>query len=221
MITVDVERRRWDRRAGFPLERWTIRDSRKWICSLAKGRTLEVGVGTGLNLPLYRRDLELTGIDLNPGMLAMARRRATESGRTIDLREGNAEMLPFPDASFDTVVCTLAVCSVADRGSAIGEMYRVLRPGGSVAAARPPGTTLDSRTSGPPRDPSWICGRTARAFVDGPHRAPGGPQARRTRLVGLARDAPGSVCLVHSRRDDDAGGGCDGGDEPYGGADAE
>jgi len=130
MITVDVERRRWDRRAGFPLERWTIRDSRKWICSLAKGRTLEVGVGTGLNLPLYGRDLELSGIDLNPGMLAMARRRATESGRNIDLREGNAEMLPFPDASFDTVVCTLAVCSVADRGSAIGEMYRVLRPGG-------------------------------------------------------------------------------------------
>ena len=130
MVAVEVERRRWDRRAGFPLERWTIRDSRKWICSLAHGRTLEVAVGTGLNLPHYRRDVELTGVDLNPSMLAMARRRATELGRDIDLRETNAEMLPFPDASFDTAVCTLAVCSVVDRGAAIGEMYRVLRPGG-------------------------------------------------------------------------------------------
>ena len=132
MVTVDVERRRWDRRAGFPLERWTIRDSRKWICSLAQGRTLEVGVGTGLNLPLYSRDLELTGVDLNPGMLAMARRRATELGRSIELRESNAETLPFPDASFDAVVCTLAVCSVANRDTAIAEMYRVLRPGGPL-----------------------------------------------------------------------------------------
>jgi ubiquinone/menaquinone biosynthesis C-methylase UbiE len=132
MVTVDAERRRWDRRAGFPLERWTIRDSRKWICSLAHGRTLEVAVGTGLNLPLYGRDLELTGIDINPGMLAMARRRAMELRRFIDLLETNAEMLPFPDASFDTVVCTLAVCSVADRGAAIAEMYRVVRPGGRL-----------------------------------------------------------------------------------------
>ena len=220
MITVDVERRRWDRRAGFPLERWTIRDSRKWICSLAKGRTLEVGVGTGLNLPLYGRDLELSGIDLNPGMLAMARRRATESGRVIDLGEGNAEMLSLPDASFDTVVHP---GSLLGGGSWFRHRRDVPGPasGWSVATARPPGTTLDSRTAGPTRDPSWICGRTPRAFVDGSHRASSSPQARHTQLVGLARDAPGSVCLVHSRRDNYAGGGGDIGDKPYGGADAE
>lgn len=152
MIMLDVERRRWDRRAGFPLERWTIRDSRKWICSLAKGRTLEVGVGTALNLPLYGRDLELTGVDLNPGMLAVARRRASELGRSIDLRETNAEMLPFPDEIFDTVVCTLAVCSVADRGAAIAEMYRVLRPGGLLLL-------LDHA------ERRWIRGRPARIAI--------------------------------------------------------
>jgi len=130
MVRMDVERRRWDRRAGFLMERWTIGDSRNWICSLALGRTLEVGVGTGLNFPLYGGDVELTGIDVNPGMLTMAHRRATELDRGVDLREGDAEMLPFPDASFDTVVCTLAVCSVAGRGAAIAEMYRVLRPAG-------------------------------------------------------------------------------------------
>ncbi len=130
MVKLDAERRRWDRRAGFPMERWTIGDSRNWICSLAQGQTLEVGVGTGLNLALYSHGVELTGIDVNPGMLAMARRRATELDRPVDLREGDAVLLPFPDASFDTVICTLAVCSVSDRDGAIAEMHRVLRPVG-------------------------------------------------------------------------------------------
>jgi len=130
MVSICVERRRWDRRAGFPMERWTIGDSRTWICSLAHGRTLEVGVGTGLNLPLYDGEVELTGVDVNPVMLAMARRRAAELHLSVDLREGDAHVLPFPDASFETVVCSLAVCSVADRGAVIAEMYRVLRPAG-------------------------------------------------------------------------------------------
>ncbi len=107
-----------------------IGDGRDWVCSRARGRTLEVAIGTGRNLPLYGDDVELTGVDLSPGMLDVARRRATELGRAVELREGEAERLPLPDESFDTVVCTLAVCEVADRGAILAEMYRVLRPGG-------------------------------------------------------------------------------------------
>lgn len=131
-------RRFWDRRAarydssGRYLERLLIGDSRDWICSRAHGRTLEVAVGTGRNLPRYGPQVRLVGLDLSPGMLAVARRRATDLGIEAELHEGAAESLPFPPESFDTVVCTLAVCSVADREAAIAEMHRVLRPGGRL-----------------------------------------------------------------------------------------
>lgn len=136
MVKREDARRAWDRRAagydnmGDRGERLAIGDSREWICSRARGRTLEVAVGTGRNLPRYRESVELVGIDLSPNMLAQARRRAHALGRRVELCEGAAEHLPFPDASFDTVVCTLGVCAVADRATAIVEMRRVLRPGG-------------------------------------------------------------------------------------------
>jgi ubiquinone/menaquinone biosynthesis C-methylase UbiE len=109
-----------------------IGDGRAWVCSRARGLTLEVAIGTGRNLSLYGPEVELTGVDLSPGMLEVARRRAAELGRAVELREGEAERLPFPDEAFDTVVCTLAVCAVADRGAVLAEMYRVLRPGGAL-----------------------------------------------------------------------------------------
>jgi SAM-dependent methyltransferase len=138
MVKPDIERGRWDQRAATydatpaRVERWAIGDSREWICRQARGRTLEVAVGTGRNLALYGDDVDLIGIDFSPGMLAVARRRADELGRTAQLREADAAHLPFPDASFDTVVCTLAVCAVPDRNAAIAEMHRVLRPDGRL-----------------------------------------------------------------------------------------
>ena len=138
MGNTDAIRSRWDRRAvhydaaGRLLERLLIGDSRAWIGRQATGRTLEVAVGTGRNLPHYPAGLDLTGLDLSPEMLARARRRAAELGRRVDLREGDAERLPFPDGSFDTVVCTLALCAVPDREAAIAEIDRVLRPGGRL-----------------------------------------------------------------------------------------
>lgn len=84
----------------------------------------------GRNIPWYDESVDLVGIDLSPRMLGVARRRADGLGHPVELREGAAEELPFPDASFDTVVCTLAVCAVSDRAAAIAEMHRVLRPGG-------------------------------------------------------------------------------------------
>lgn len=71
-------------------------------------RTLEVAVGTGLNLPFYPAEADLTGINFSPAMLAVARRRAGHLGRAVDLREADALVLPFRGACFDTVVCTFA-----------------------------------------------------------------------------------------------------------------
>jgi ubiquinone/menaquinone biosynthesis C-methylase UbiE len=68
-------------------------------------------------------------------MLAHARRRAAELGRTVDLREADALTLPFPDASFDTVVCTFGLCAVSDDAPAVAEAVRVLRPGGLLLLA--------------------------------------------------------------------------------------
>ncbi len=102
------------------------------MCSQAGGDTLEVAVGTGLNLPFYPAAVPLTGVDLSPEMLALTRRRAAEAGRDVTLLEANAQELPFPDSSFDTVVSTLAMCSVPDDRAALTEMHRVLRPGGHL-----------------------------------------------------------------------------------------
>lgn len=121
----DKEADRW--------ERWLLgAEHRSWACSRAVGDTLEVAIGTGLNLPHYPLGVRLTGIDLTPEMLAIAEGRARELGRDVDLREGDALDLPFREASFDTVVCTYALCSISDDAAAIAEMSRVLRPGGRL-----------------------------------------------------------------------------------------
>jgi ubiquinone/menaquinone biosynthesis C-methylase UbiE len=136
---IDVKRRlyakeapTYDREADF-VERWLFgTEHREWACSQARGDTLEVAIGTGLNLPHLPRNVRLTGVDLSPDMIALAVTRAKELGRTIRLTEGDAEHLPFAEDSFDTVLCTYALCSVRDDADAISEMHRVLRPGGRL-----------------------------------------------------------------------------------------
>ncbi|MGQ0776503.1 MAG: class I SAM-dependent methyltransferase [Pseudonocardiales bacterium] len=122
---------RYDRDMGF-FERLQFRGGREWVCSQATGDVLEVAVGTGRNLAYYPDGVRLTGIDFSPAMLAVARRRATELGCEVTLREADAQALPFPDASFDTVVCTLGLCGFPDERAAIAEMHRVLRPRGML-----------------------------------------------------------------------------------------
>jgi ubiquinone/menaquinone biosynthesis C-methylase UbiE len=124
----------YDRRMRF-FDRVLAGDSRAWVCAQATGQTLEVAVGTGLNLPFYPGGIELTGIDLSPAMLAVARQRAGHLGRAVDLREADALALPFPGASFDTVVCTFSLCAIPDEQAAVREMTRVLRPGGLLLLA--------------------------------------------------------------------------------------
>ncbi len=107
-------------------------NGRRWVGAQARGDVLEIAVGTGRNLPSYPRDVRLTGIDVSPAMLAIARRRAQELDRPVDLRVGDAQALPFPDARFDTVVSTLALCTIPDDRRAVAEARRVLRPGGHL-----------------------------------------------------------------------------------------
>jgi len=136
---IEVKRRlyareapKYDREADFTERRLFGTEHRGWACSKATGDTLEAAIGTGLNLPHYPPDVRLTGVDLSPEMLALAVTRAKEMARTIGLTEGDAQDLPFADCSFDTVVCTYALCSVRDDARAISEMHRVLRPGGRL-----------------------------------------------------------------------------------------
>ncbi|MBE1489603.1 class I SAM-dependent methyltransferase [Plantactinospora soyae] len=122
---------RYDREISL-LERIWFAGGREWVCSRATGRVLEVAVGTGRNLPFYPLEVRVTGVELSPAMLEIARHRAAELGRDVDLREADAQALPFADAAFDTVVCTLSLCAIPDHARAIGEMTRVLRPGGKL-----------------------------------------------------------------------------------------
>ena len=87
-------------------------------------------MGTGRNLAFYPRDVKLTGVELSEAMLRIARQRARDVGRSGDLRPGDAQALEFPDASFDTVTCTISLCSIPDDRAAVREVARVLRPGG-------------------------------------------------------------------------------------------
>lgn len=114
------------------MERLLFRGSREWIGERAAGRVLEVAIGTGRSLPFYAADVTLTGVDLTAEMADIARARAAGVGRELDLRIGDAERLPFDDASFDTVVCELGLCSIPHPAVAIAEMHRVLVPGGHL-----------------------------------------------------------------------------------------
>jgi ubiquinone/menaquinone biosynthesis C-methylase UbiE len=137
----DRWRRYWDKHsASYDKEmrffdRVLFADSRAWVCAQATGNTLEVAIGTGLNLPFYPGEVQLAGIDFSPAMLGIARRRAEQLGRAVDLREADSLVLPFPDACFDSVVCTFSLCAIPDDRRAVSEMIRVLRPGGLLLLA--------------------------------------------------------------------------------------
>ena len=127
----DREARRYDRNISI-FERILFADGRRWVCEQARGHVLELAVGTARNLPHYPADVTLSGIELSPEMLAIARRRAQQLGRPADLRVGDAQALEFADESFDTVVCTLGLCTIPDPRRAVAEARRVLRRGGRL-----------------------------------------------------------------------------------------
>lgn len=109
-----------------------VRGLRRRLLAQARGRVLEIAVGTGINLPYYPAECGLTGIDYSPAMIARARQRAKISAMQADFLVMDAERLAFEDGQFDTVVSTLSTCTFPDPVAAMREMGRVVRPDGVI-----------------------------------------------------------------------------------------
>jgi ubiquinone/menaquinone biosynthesis C-methylase UbiE len=106
---------------------------RSRIVPAAEGRVLEIGIGSGLNLPFYSRHVEhVIGLDPSPKLLAMARRASERTSGTVDFVDGSAEEIPLGNGTIDTVVMTWALCSIPDATRALREIHRVLKPGGRL-----------------------------------------------------------------------------------------
>ena len=110
---------------------------REKVVPLASGAVFEIGCGGGINQQLYdpARITSYAGLDPSAKGLDFARMEAAKRGLSADIRQGFGEDIPFPDAAFDTVVCTFTLCSVQDPGKSIAEMRRVLKPGGQLLFA--------------------------------------------------------------------------------------
>ena len=103
------------------------------VIPAAQGRVLEIGIGSGLNLPYYGMTVEqVIGLDPSPKLLAMAREAARRTSVPLELIENSAEAIPLYNRSIDTVVTTWTMCSIPDVQRALGEMRRVLKPGGRL-----------------------------------------------------------------------------------------
>ncbi len=104
---------------------------RQRIIPTATGRVLEIGIGSGLNLPFYAAGVaEVVGLEPSERLIAMARKSANDAPFEVRLETGSAEALPFEDGRFDTLVSTWTLCSIPDAPVALAEMRRVLKPGG-------------------------------------------------------------------------------------------
>jgi ubiquinone/menaquinone biosynthesis C-methylase UbiE len=109
-------------------------DYRQQAIGAAHGLVLEIGVGSGLDLPFYGSEVGgVSAIDPSPELLILARRRIAEASVPVWLVRASGEHLPFGDASFDTIVTTWTLCSIRHPELALGEMRRVLKPNGRLA----------------------------------------------------------------------------------------
>jgi ubiquinone/menaquinone biosynthesis C-methylase UbiE len=150
-------RNRYDRIAGVydlmeePIERLFYASWREQVWAGVKGpEVLEVGVGTGKNMPYYPDGVHVTAIDNSERMLSKARERAKRLGLDVDLRRMDAQELAFPSDSFDTVVASFVFCSVPDPVLGLRELGRVCKPEGEVrllehmrARSEPVGLLMD------------------------------------------------------------------------------
>ena len=115
---------------GLPM----VGRQRQQVVPQAQGRVLEVGIGTGLNMPYYdkNRVSQITGLDPALELHPLARKRIAQAGLPVQLLALSAEQIPLPDASFDTVLVTYTLCTIPDPLAALREMRRVLAPGGQL-----------------------------------------------------------------------------------------
>ena len=112
-----------------PFDPLGVRKWRAWVVREARGRVLEIGIGTGLNLKHYRAAESIAAID--PDGASLQRAHAKRDQHIVSLHQARAEALPFADESFDAVVGTLTFCSIGDPARALSEARRVLKPGGT------------------------------------------------------------------------------------------
>ncbi|GIG20581.1 ubiquinone/menaquinone biosynthesis methyltransferase [Cellulomonas chitinilytica] len=125
----------YDRTTAF-FERRLFAQARQWIAERTSGSTLEVGVGTGANLPYYAgRASDITLVDVSAEMLAAASARARQLRVTVRTMHGDGAHLDLPDTSVDTVICTFIMCCVEDERAVLRELARVLRPDGRLLMA--------------------------------------------------------------------------------------
>jgi len=117
----------------WPIETLLFKKLRKEAVSYVYGKVLEVGVGTGKNLPYYAKNIDLTAIDFSPGMLEIARNKKPEVDlKAYKLYEMDVQDLKFEDNTFDTIISTFVFCTVPDPIVGLKEVYRVLKPEGKV-----------------------------------------------------------------------------------------
>ncbi len=135
----EITRKRYNRIAPlYDLMEWFVEKAtfsswRKLLWSRIKaGNVLEVGVGTGKNIPYYPSDASLTAVDLSEGMLAFAQRRAEDLAKPVKFQRMDAQALTFPDNFFDSAVATFVFCSVPQPVVGLGELKRVVKPGGDI-----------------------------------------------------------------------------------------
>ena len=178
-------------------------EHRRSLLAGARGDVLEIGAGTGANISHYPSDIELTMTEPESPMARRLERKLARSGREAKVVSAPAEQLPFDDASFDTAVSTLVLCTVTDLGRAVTELHRVLRPGGRllfiehVRSDEPRLARWQDRLHGP-----WVrfghgchCNRPTLAAIEGAgfrvvelerDRVPKAPAIVRPLIVGVA-----------------------------------
>ncbi len=117
----------------YPIERFLFKKMRTEAISFAKNKTLEVGVGTGKNLPYYKSEIDLTAIDFSSGMLRIAQHKyRNKMLKKLTFREMDVQNLSFDDNTFDTIISTFVFCTVPDPISGLKELRRVLKPSGKA-----------------------------------------------------------------------------------------
>jgi len=115
-----------------PLETKSFRFIRESLLARARGTVLEIGSGTGVNFPLYRSPDRVVAIEPDSAMLTRSLHRAEHAAVPVEVVQAGAERLPFESNRFDSVVCTLVLCTIPDPLAALVEIRRVCKPGGTL-----------------------------------------------------------------------------------------